>query len=185
MLLQNAKVGAQPRDDPAWHKSEVGQGREVANKYRAFGHNSGVFTVGLSQVFILQKRAGRKSDIRRDGVGCQDTVGMGDIDHALRLSLFFQNVAELVNVDLDLWLELMDRAQSKEIFVDADATTVDIMILCSERHLSNTGDLVVPRILLQLSGSGVEFVVEFWVINVNFMGVDSNNGTCSTLRNKV
>lgn len=109
----------------------------MANHDRALCHNPGVFTIGLSEVLILQKRAGSKSNVGRDGVGCQHTVSMGDIDHAFSVSVVLQDMAELVDVDFDLRLKLVDRTQSKEILVDADAATVNIVIFRSKRDLSN------------------------------------------------
>jgi hypothetical protein len=149
----------------------------VANEDRAFSHDSGISAVCLPKIFIFQERIRSKSNIRSNGVGCQDTVSVGDIDVTMCFSLVLEDSAEFINVDFDLRFELVDRAESEEILVHANTAAMDIMVFGSEGDFGDTRDFIVPGVLFKFAGGGVKVVVEVWIIDMDFMRVDSNDRT--------
>lgn len=149
----------------------------MANENRAFSHDPGISAVCFPKIFIFQERIGSKSNIRSDGVGCQDTVSVRDIDVPMCFSLVLEDSAEFIDVDFDLRFKLVDRAESEEILVHANTATMDFVIFGSERDFGDTRDFVVPGILFKFTGRGVKVVVEVWIIDMDLMGIDSNDRT--------
>lgn len=147
MILQNTEVRAQSSYEPTRQESEIGQKRKVTNKNRAFCYYSGELAVVFPPVFVFQKRIRSKPDIRRNSFKCQNTVGIQDIDLFTCLCFLFQDVAELANVDFDLWLKLVDRTGRKKVPVPTDTTTMNITVFSCKRYFGNTRNFVIPRVL--------------------------------------